>query len=916
MAKEDRWLKKGIDKQTLLFYSIAFILMSTLIYSYFVIKGQSFIWDGDGLSQHYLLFYDYVDKLQGLFKGEGFALWDWSIGMGADTITSYGYYVIGDPFVYLGVLFPPALRELAYHLLILLRMWCVGGSYLLLARKMSLSHGAGLIGSVMYAFSHYVIYNVTRHPFFILPMIFYPLLCLGVEKLFKKESGVLFAVMVAISAISNFYFFYKLTLLTLLFGIVRYYSLFGLKDVKQLVKMLWRCLCLYAIGILISAVLFLPIVGGFLTSSRSPEGASINMLFYPLNYYYLLLVNAFTPGTYLWTVGGFSFFALFAILFLWRWRKKKEYRFVFLALISLGILILFPFFGSLMNGLAGPYNRFTFAFPFYLALASGWFFDNRDSLKRTDHRQMTAALIFFTVISLIQMVLTDMVLFYVLPLLIGWGMLGTLVKEQSQNSIKGRSSSVFIVLVMLNMAVNAMVFYYPFGKNAMAETIDYGEAEKSYASVFGELETYLPEDELYRVGVTSRDNHVRNQFIYLDTMGLNSYLSITDGDLAGFAYELETGAFQVIQPLRNGFDDRRIVNHLLGVRYIITEAENEAYLPFGYDVVQQSEEEPSFIIAETQHAYPFAYVENTWMPYSEFNQLNPVEKEAFLAEGVVLDDHHSIDGLSLFDGNLAVDELAFEIESVDGQLEQIGDSQFDVLTDDGQLIISFLDAEETIGKEVYLHLEGLDYEPLTESVLVAPNTSYRLRVRYGEQEKSILQSDRFSFSSYFHRENMLFHMGHVDEAEETMTLQFDDAGHYQLETITAYALDVDEERDEAIAAQKEAQALSVSTFTDGTIVGQLNQTNPSLLVTSIPYTSGWKAQVNGEEVDTVKTNIGFIGIPLPAGEVEVELTYQTPLLTAGMGMSLLGLALLAIYRFVLFPKNQLTFCKKRRVAKK
>ena len=163
---------------------------------------------------------------------------------------------------------------------------------------------------------------------------------------------------------------------------------------------------------------------------------------------------------------------------------------------------------------------------------------------------------------------------------------------------------------------------------------------------------------------------------------------------------------------------------------------------------------------------------------------------------------------------------------------------------------------------------------------------------------------------------MLFHMGYVDEDRDTMTLQFDDAGHYQLENITVYALDVDEERDESIASQKQEQALSISEFTDEAIVGRITQTNPSLLVTSIPYTSGWKAQVNGEEVDTVKTNIGFIGIPLPAGEVEVELTYQTPLLTAGMGMSLLGLALLAIYRFVLFPKNQLTFCKKRRVAKK
>lgn len=913
MAKEDRWLKKGIDKQTLLFYSVAFIVMSTFIFSYFVIKGQSFIWDGDGLSQHYLLFYDYVDKLQGLFKGEGFALWDWSIGMGADTITSYGYYVIGDPFVYLGVLFPPAFRELAYHLLILLRMWCVGGSYLLLARKMKLSHGAGLLGSVMYAFSHYVIYNVTRHPFFILPMIFYPLLCLGVEKVFRKESGVLFALMVAISAISNFYFFYKLTLLTLLFGIVRYYALFGLKDIKQLLTTLWRCLYLYAIGVLVSAVLFLPMVGGFLTSSRSPEGASINMLYYPLNYYYLLVVNAFTPGTYLWTVGGFSFFALFAVLFLWVRRKRTESRFVFLALLILSILILFPFFGSLMNGLAGPYNRFTFAFPFYLALASGWFFDNRDSLKETDFRLMTAALIFFSLIGVIQMIVTDMILFYLFPLLIGWGMLGMLIKEQSGYSLKsfkGRASSLLMTLVILNMTINAIVFYTPIGKNAMADTIDYGEAEESYASVLGDLETHLPEDEWYRVGVTSRDNHVRNQLIYLDKMGLNSYLSITDGDLADFAYELETGAFQVIQPLRNGFDDRRIVNHLLGVRYIITEAANEAYLPYGYEVIHQSNESPEYILAETQQAYPFAYTENEWLSYSAFSELNPVEKEAFLAEGVVLDDDHTLNGLELFNGDLVVDEPSFELESVDGQLEQVGDAQFDVHTDEGQWMMTFSDAEELVGKEVYIHLEGLDYEPLTDSVLAAPSTSYRLRVSYGEQEKSILQSDQFAFSSYFHRETMLFHMGYVDQAEETMILQFDDAGRYQLENIAVYTLDVDEERDEAIASQKQERALSVSELTEETIVGQMNQATPSVLVTSIPYTSGWKAQVNGEEVETVKANIGFIGIPLPAGEVEVQLTYRTPLLTAGMGVSVMGILLLAGYQVMFLKTNG----KKKRMS--
>ena len=94
--------------------------------------------------------------------------------MGADTLISYGYYVIGDPFVYLGLLFPKGSEELAFHVAMFVRIWCVGASFLFYARKMSLSHRSALMGSVLYAFSHPVIYNVVRHPFVIHPMIFFP----------------------------------------------------------------------------------------------------------------------------------------------------------------------------------------------------------------------------------------------------------------------------------------------------------------------------------------------------------------------------------------------------------------------------------------------------------------------------------------------------------------------------------------------------------------------------------------------------------------------------------------------------------------------------------------------------------------------------------------------------------------------
>ena len=69
---------------------------------------------------------------------------------------------------------------------------------------------------------------------------------------------------------------------------------------------------------------------------------------------------------------------------------------------------------------------------------------------------------------------------------------------------------------------------------------------------------------------------------------------------------------------------------------------------------------------------------------------------------------------------------------------------------------------------------------------------------------------------------------------------------------------------------------------------------PSILSTTIPYTKGWKATVNGEKVETLIVNEGFIGLPLAAGNSEVTFTYQTPFLVLGALLSLLGIGLLVV----------------------
>ena len=64
---------------------------------------------------------------------------------------------------------------------------------------------------------------------------------------------------------------------------------------------------------------------------------------------------------------------------------------------------------------------------------------------------------------------------------------------------------------------------------------------------------------------------------------------------------------------------------------------------------------------------------------------------------------------------------------------------------------------------------------------------------------------------------------------------------------------------------------------------------------SVPYESGWSAAVNGEPVQILKGNAGFMAVRVPAGESTISFTYRTPGLAAGSIISLSALLLLFGY---------------------
>lgn len=892
--------KKTVDRQTFLSYTGLFILVFAVIYSTFFIQGKTFIWNGDGFHQHYPFFREYLTIIRNFFQTDHWQSWDWNIGLGADTLFTYGYYVVGDPFVYLGLLFPKGSEEFAFHFIMFVRIWCVGASFLFYARKMSLSHRSALLGSLMYAFSHNVIYNVVQHPFFIHPMIFFPLLCLGIEKIFNKESGIFFALMIAISAASNFYFFYMLTWMIFLYALVRYPRVVKGKTWIDFLKWFGYFAGLYLIGLLISSGIFVPIVYGFLNASRSPNFPPISLFFYPLHYYGLLIINSITPGTIFWTVGGLSVVGVLSLPFLFRRRQQRPG--LFWLFLVLGVMLLFPIFGSIMNGLSGPYNRFTFVLPFYIALSTAFFIDHHHEMTPKDLRWIRRLMFGFSIIYIAASLATSDYVLYLTPVILGWVIYGTIHTRQNNKLKAINFERIMIGFVLLNMVVNALIFYLPIGKNAMSETEDYGTIDETYANVFEGAEQNLPEDELYRIGVTSHNNHVRNQYAYINKPGTNSYASLSNGSVAEFAQFLEASSYQIIQPLRNGVDDRRVVNQALGVKYILTDEENIDYLPSDYTVNSElSDEEAGMMVAETENEAPFAYVETDALSHFEAENLHPVQRESLLAGAVILEEESTLQLHEADIPSFAKHEGVWEgAENIHGQENLPLNESMEITVDESesQMTLSFEQPEDLVGQEVFLYFEGIEFEPPETPFWIEPSTAFRVRAAYNEQEKSVLQSDRYTFSSYFKRENILIHLNEVEAVEETLTVEFQDAGDYSFENVSVISRPFDEEAVSNAAQEKNEQALEIESFSNERIEGSVDALEDGVLVTNIPYTSGWKAYVDGQEVPTEKVNIGFVGVPISAGEHTIEFVYQTPFLKAGILMTGVGLIALIGYGII------------------
>ncbi|WP_367377196.1 YfhO family protein [Levilactobacillus cerevisiae] len=629
-------------------YTLAFTVIAALGFGVFGLANRTMIWNVDGITQHYPV----ILEMHRLLVKEGIgglAGWSWTFGLGADKLTTLAYYVLGDPFAYLLALLPTRLLEVGYGWAIILRLYATGLAFLAFAKRYAFKPSSQLLGAVTYAFTGYSLMVGVHHPFFLLPMIWLPLLFVGIDRILHGKGWGLLALMTGLTILSNFYFAYILGLGSLIYAVIRYLHVkqVGTLAVK-LPAVIGRFLAAAATGILVSGVLLLPSLLMMLKSTRTGSTFANGLFLYPLGYYLKLGNAVLTTGntSSYWSVLGLSGIAFLGCAFtLVHWRQN---RWLAGTLVAIVIGLMIPMIAAFFNVLSTPSNRWILLAAVPVGLATMTLADQLTQLTLRDRWWLAGSVAGLLAVVYLS---NGLVFSNAARDLITYSLLLALTAILMVDAPARWTMGLVWTLVGLNLVNNAWGYYDPNAGVQATQEIRRGDATKYIADYFDGAQTVAQQAKTFsRVDATRNFNLFRtvgnNMTMSHGLHGTMSYFSVQNGYVGQFSNDLQNSEYAMNAPIGQA-DSRTTLNQLLGVKYLFAREDqvaNQMALPYGYHAQKRVyPEKPVYGLSNgvgtqvltTNLAFPLVYTQPQALTTTAWRQLSGVDRERSLTQTAV-----------------------------------------------------------------------------------------------------------------------------------------------------------------------------------------------------------------------------------------------------------------------------------------
>lgn len=179
--------------------------------------------------------------------------WSFTTDLGANFIGSYSFYLLGSPFFWLTIPFPNSFVPYLMGPLLILKFGCAALTAYLYISRFTKNAMSAQIGALLYAFSGFSIYNIFFNHFHE-PLIFFPLLLLAFEYLITENKRGVFALMICVCAVVNYFFFVGMLVFGMIYMVVRLVS----KAVRPHWTLVLWVIFEVLLGIALAAFMLLP----------------------------------------------------------------------------------------------------------------------------------------------------------------------------------------------------------------------------------------------------------------------------------------------------------------------------------------------------------------------------------------------------------------------------------------------------------------------------------------------------------------------------------------------------------------------------------------------------------------------------------------------------------------------------------
>lgn len=899
-----------LKKNLYLSYLLLFIMIGGAIFLPYWVTDTTLIWSHDGLKQHLPALITWHDTLRNLVLHHQWPnLWQAHQGFGQDYFQTYAYYVMGDIFTYPSLFFKESALGTYYSVSVLLRLFMAGFSFIFVVRRLpiTISHHGTVLGALIYTFSGYANFAAFRHPFFLNPLIIFPLLILAVHQatINKRYGGLI--IMTWWTLWNNFYFAFILALGALIYWLYA-------NGIKNTWRQQLPTIISVGIGALLSAPLLIPTITQFFQATRSSSSFANGLVFYPISYYLTFgnqLINVSTKPQF-WFNGGLIALSVIALIH-YATQLRNKWQLV-LPILLLGL----PTGAAIFNGFSAPSNRWTLLAIFPVALLTG---KMSDELSKIQLRTLLLA-VGIGVFGFVGLLFDNGFSLNSSSNLIYGLYFMTILVLATSGSLQQRH----LLVTVISVASLFVLFNHTHAndlKTTKSELIS-GANLKTITKQIHMLtaltdqskRTLVSGNLLSNLNTDDASSNLPNA-LKLNSVG--SYWSLqpvnTSNALSLLATQTSTPNDAI-----NTLDNRNVLSNVLGIRTRIDTI--GAPQPASY-INKNGLNVANYTSYVSTNSYPLFTLPKYQVSMANYRKLTPTQREATIADSVVTKNKTQ-----------QKSEFAKQVSTVAVSTASTGKWQdkihYRYATHATNLAEGFFIKLAKSQKQTELHLEltNIKYVPYTfqrqkqqaladyqfeQNQAVAnpqstvnnqfnpraftytwlkqhavnafdQNTGYTMTTSYGGNKNTVTQTSQNNLSFYQKRDRLTINLGSAQtlHTAELVALNFSQPGTYSFD-ISVQAIPVGGSFNKVAQTAIKTAPRSIQLKNDA-ITGNVIVKKPRILASSIPYNHGWHSKTN----QLIEINGGFLGIKLHKGVNKINVTYMSPNINLGLWSALLG----------------------------